>query len=58
MADPLTLIVPIGSTGNISGNGKDFILGIPWLRRFYVVYDSDNERVGVANTSYTNAIVN
>ena len=47
----------IGSNNQFSGNGSAFTLGIPWLRRFFVVYDSDNQRVGVANTSYTDALV-
>lgn len=47
--------VVIGPKNKSSG---DFTLGITWLRRFFVIYDSDNQRVGVANTPYTNAIVN
>lgn len=55
--NPSTLLIPISSTNEPSGGGNDFVLGMTWLRRFYVVYDPDNEQVGVANTSYTDAIV-
>ncbi|KZS88601.1 acid protease, partial [Sistotremastrum niveocremeum HHB9708] len=48
----------IGDLGTPSGEGLDFINGFVWLQRFYAVFDTTNKRFGVANTPFTNAIVN
>ncbi|KAN0074477.1 Aspartic peptidase domain containing protein [Tylopilus felleus] len=39
------IIVPIG---HFSGQGFDFILGIPFLEKYYTVYDADKQRIGFA----------
>ncbi|KAF8877827.1 aspartic peptidase A1 [Gymnopilus junonius] len=41
-----------------SGQGLDFINGLTFLERFYSVYDSENGRVGLANTLWTMEEVN
>ncbi|KAJ4482385.1 putative aspartic protease [Lentinula aciculospora] len=46
------------SMGQLSGVGLDFINGFSWLQRFYSVYDTSNQRVGIANTPNTNAETN
>ncbi|EMD38755.1 hypothetical protein CERSUDRAFT_47733 [Gelatoporia subvermispora B] len=50
--------ITIASDGTPSGTGRDFTLGLVWLERFYVVYDSANNQVGLANTQYTNSTIN
>ena len=66
---PRSLNTPIGGTagdiylivadsGSNSGSGLDFILGQTFLERFYSVYDTANQRVGLAKTSYTTATSN
>jgi cathepsin E len=52
-----------GESGNIylivadlttpTGQGLDFINGKVFLERFYSVYDTANNRVGLATTPYT-----
>ncbi|KZV80356.1 family A1 protease [Exidia glandulosa HHB12029] len=49
------VVVDLGSD---SGEGLDFINGQAFLERFYSVYDTTNQRVGIANTPYTNATTN
>jgi cathepsin E len=44
--------------GQNSGQGLDFILGVPFLERFYSVYDTRHRRVGLATTQFTNAVIN
>ena len=44
--------------GGNSGSGFDFILGLPFLQRFYSVYDTTNSRVGFATTQFTDALIN
>ncbi|KAF8591297.1 aspartic peptidase A1 [Ramaria rubella] len=41
----------IGDNGTPSGQGLDFINGLTFLEHFYSVYDTDNQRVGIANIS-------
>ncbi|KAF8816929.1 aspartic peptidase A1 [Phlegmacium glaucopus] len=66
---PRTLNTDIGGTtsgiylivadiGTPSGSGLDFILGVTFMERFYVVLDTAGKRVGLASTSSTHAIVN
>ena len=38
--------------------GMDFILGRPFLERFYTVLDGGNNRVGFATTQFTEADTN
>jgi hypothetical protein len=43
----------IKDIGTPTGSGLDFILGYTFLERFYTVYDTGNQRVGVATTPFT-----
>jgi cathepsin E len=42
--------------GNIPG--VNFICGMSFLERFYSVFDTENGRVGLATTPFTNATTN
>jgi len=44
--------------GNDSGSGLDFINGQSFLERFYSVFDTTNNRVGLATTSFTTSTSN
>ncbi|TFK33029.1 family A1 protease [Crucibulum laeve] len=44
--------------GSNSGSGLDFINGFAFLQRFYSVYDTTNNRVGLATTEFTDATTN
>lgn len=48
----------VGNLGSSTGQGLDFINGQTWLERFYSVYDTDKERVGIATTPFTRATSN
>ncbi|KAG0691753.1 hypothetical protein DFH29DRAFT_818987, partial [Suillus ampliporus] len=48
-ADGIYLIA--GDIGSNSGSGLDFIDGFCFLHLFYSVYDTDNQSVGIGNTS-------
>jgi cathepsin E len=48
----------IADIGTSSGAGLDFILGKPFMERFYTVFDTGNQRVGVATTPFTDATTN
>ena len=48
----------VGSIGTPSGEGLDFINGMSFLERFYMVYDVGNSRAGLATTQYTYAEIN
>jgi hypothetical protein len=52
------IYIIVSDLGNQSGQGLDFINGFGWLQRFYSVYDTTNARVGIANTSFTDATTN
>lgn len=41
-----------------SGQGLDFINGYAFLERFYSVYDTTNQRVGLAPTENTFSVIN
>ncbi|CAK5265902.1 unnamed protein product [Mycena citricolor] len=47
----------VGDNGP-SGSGLDFINGYAFLERFYSVFDTGNNRVGFASTSFTSATTN
>ena len=51
--DAIYLIV--ADIGTPSGQGLDFINGQTFLERFYSVFDTANNRVGLANTPFTRA---
>jgi len=55
-ADAIYLIV--GDLGVSSGSGLDVIIGMPFLERYYSVYDTGNRRVGFAATPFTEATTN
>ncbi|KIJ40049.1 hypothetical protein M422DRAFT_257118 [Sphaerobolus stellatus SS14] len=48
----------VGDIGTPSGEGLDFINGQTFLERFYSVFDTDNARVGLATTPFTDATTN
>ena len=48
----------VGDIGNDSGSGLDFINGQCFLERFYSVFDTGNQRVGLATTPFTDATTN
>jgi cathepsin E len=48
----------VASIGTPSGQGLDFINGMTFLERFYSVFDTANQQVGLATTPFTNAITN
>ena len=48
----------VGNIGTPSGEGLDFINGQTFLERFYAVFDTTNQRVGLATTSFTAATTN
>ena len=48
----------VADIGNPSGTELDFILGQVFLERFYSVYDTANQRVGLATTPFTTATTN
>ncbi|OJT12453.1 Polyporopepsin [Trametes pubescens] len=48
----------IGDLGSHSGEGLDFVNGQTFMERFYTVFDTENRRVGVANTPFTRATTN
>ncbi|KAL5514599.1 hypothetical protein ACEPAG_1915 [Sanghuangporus baumii] len=43
----------IGNLGQAGGSGLDFINGMSFLERFYSVFDSTNNQVGLATTTHT-----
>ncbi|KAF8588745.1 aspartic peptidase A1 [Ramaria rubella] len=48
----------VGDLGTPSGEGLDFINGFTFLERFYSVFDTTNQQVGLATTSFTDATTN
>lgn len=40
------IYLTIADIGTESGHGMDFILGVPFFERFYVVFDTANQQVG------------
>jgi len=53
-----TIYLIIASIGTPSGGGLDLINGQTFLERFYAVFDTANQRVGLATTSSTSATTN
>jgi len=53
-----TIYLAINDIGSPSGSGLDFILGLPFLQRFYVVLDTGHHHVGIATTPFTDATTN
>lgn len=56
--DPDGIYLIVSSSGSPSGEGLDFINGQTFLQRFYSVYDTGNQRVGLSQTVHTYDIVN
>ncbi|KAG2151441.1 acid protease [Suillus clintonianus] len=48
----------VSDLGSSFGTGLDFINGFGWLQRFYTVYDTGKQQLGIATTAYTNANTN
>ncbi|KAJ8468406.1 hypothetical protein ONZ51_g9666 [Trametes cubensis] len=48
----------LGDIGWNSGTGMDFINGMTFIERYYMVFDTGNHRVGIANTPNTRATTN
>ncbi|KAG2068570.1 acid protease [Suillus decipiens] len=42
----------------LTGSGYDFVIGAPFLQRFYAAFDSAKKRVGFSKTPYTDADTN
>ena len=43
----------IADIGTFSGSGMDIVNGMMFTERFYAVFDTANNRVGIANTRFT-----
>jgi len=52
------LYLVVNDLGTPSGEGLDFINGQTFLERFYAVFDTTNNRVGLATTKFTTEIIN
>ena len=48
----------VGDLRRNSGQGLDFVNGQTFLERFYSVFDTANQRVGLATTPFTDATTN
>ena len=48
----------VNDIGSDSGSGLDFINGLTFLERFYLVLDTANKRIGLANTTFTHVTTN
>jgi cathepsin E len=48
----------VNDLGTPSGEGLDFVNGQSFLERFYSVFDTTNQRIGLATTTLTNATSN
>ncbi|KDR85732.1 hypothetical protein GALMADRAFT_53199 [Galerina marginata CBS 339.88] len=53
-----SIFLIVADLGSPSGEGLDFINGFAFLERFYSVFDTANNRVGFATTSFTKATTN
>jgi hypothetical protein len=56
--DEGSIYLVFASMGENSGTGLDFINGFTMLQRFYSIFDTSNNRVGIATTPHTNAETN
>ncbi|KAF8621890.1 hypothetical protein AX15_007443 [Amanita polypyramis BW_CC] len=56
--DPSSIYLVVADLQTRSGAGLDFINGYTFLERFYSVYDTANQRVGLATTPFTEATSN
>ncbi|KAH9885230.1 aspartic proteinase from Irpex Lacteus [Cubamyces lactineus] len=54
--DKLYLI--IGDGGVFTPTGINFVNGMTFLERFYAVFNSTDNTIGLANTAYTNSTIN
>ena len=53
-----SIYLVVNDIGSPSGSGLDFINGYTFLERFYSVYDTTNNRIGLATTPFTAATTN
>ncbi|KAG2354262.1 aspartic proteinase [Suillus spraguei] len=58
LADPHAIYLIVTNIGKHSGAGLDFIIGYPFIQRFYTVLDGSRSRVGFAKTQFTDATTN
>ncbi|KAH8553064.1 acid protease [Umbelopsis sp. PMI_123] len=56
--DPNGIYLMIGDIGTPSGSGLDFMLGMAFFERHYILFDTANKRVGFATTPFTQATTN
>ena len=54
----IVVFLKFDQLGSLSGKGFDFINGFTFLERFYSVYDTTNNRVGIATTPNTYSTTN
>ncbi|KAG6330316.1 hypothetical protein ID866_8772 [Astraeus odoratus] len=55
--DPWILLV-VRNTDKPSGLGKDFVLGHPFIQRYYVVFNQTSSQIGFARTFFTDILSN
>ena len=55
---PDKIYLNVASLPTDSSSGLGFILGLPFLQRYYSIYDNTNQKLGLAPTKYTSAIIN
>ncbi|KAI0333910.1 aspartic peptidase A1 [Cubamyces sp. BRFM 1775] len=48
----------IADIGSYSSSGMDIVNGMMFMERFYAVFDTENNRVGIANNLYTYSTAN
>jgi cathepsin E len=53
-----SIYLVVNDIGTPAGRGLDFVNGYTFLERFYSVFDSTNDLVGLATTPFTTATSN
>ncbi|KAG6332573.1 hypothetical protein ID866_6515 [Astraeus odoratus] len=52
------IILVVKDVGSGSGSGMDFLLGYPFIQRYYIVLNSTSSQIGFASTHYTSSTSN
>ena len=52
------MYLTVQDLGSKSGQGLDFTIGMTSLQRYYIVFDTANQQIGFAQTSFTNETIN